>query len=347
MIWLDDLLARDLLPDPLIRLGIRRLLAARLRDEDPGGETELENHLQDFSALLAGGPLAVHTGEANTQHYEVPTEFFEKVLGRRLKYSSAYFADPRQSLDGAEEAMLKLTVERAELVDGHDILELGCGWGSLTLYMAEHFPNSRILAISNSATQKEFIDGRARELGFDHLEVRTVDMRHLQLDRRFDRVVSVEMFEHMRNYQLLLRRIASWLHPHGKLFVHIFCHRRLAYLFEAKDAGDWMSRYFFTGGMMPSFDLLGRFNDAMEIESQWQVNGTHYAQTSEAWLRNMDRQKREILPILRDVYGARDERRWWVYWRVFFLACAELFAYGDGREWFVGHYLMTLAHRPE
>lgn len=339
MSGLDRLLACNVLPDVAIRWGIRRLLAARLRDEDPGNDLALESNLQDFAAMLATSPLAVHTADANAQHYELPTEFFQKVLGRRLKYSSAFFESGNDDLDQAEEMMLRLTVERAELADGQQILELGCGWGSLTLFMAEQFPNARIVAVSNSATQKEYIDLQARRRGLDNLEVRTVDMRHLQLTRKFDRVVSVEMFEHMRNYQLLLQQVASWLLPHGKLFVHIFCHRKVAYLFEAKDAGDWMSRYFFTGGLMPSADLLGRFNDAMHIESQWEVDGRHYEKTSLAWLRNMDRQRHEILPILGEVYGAENQRRWWVYWRVFFLACAELFGYRQGQDWFVAHYL--------
>lgn len=348
MSWLDSVLARDLLPDPVIRFGIRRLLAARLRDEDLDDAAAVESRMQDFVAMLENSPLALHTGDANAQHYELPTEFFQRVLGKRLKYSSAYFegqAGPHGSddLDQAEDAMLRLTAQRAELDDGQEILELGCGWGSLTLYMAERFPGSRILAVSNSATQKAFIDGRARDLGLDNLEVLTADMRHLSLDRRFDRVVSVEMFEHMRNYRLLLQRVASWLRPDGKLFVHIFCHRALAYVFEAEGPTDWMGRYFFTGGLMPSVDLLEHFDDTLQVEAQWQVNGQHYQRTSEAWLRNMDRHKKEIFPILEQVYGTEQRRRWWVYWRVFFLACAELFGFRDGQEWLVGHY--RLIHR--
>lgn len=350
MSWLDGILARDLLPDPVIRFGIRRLLKARLHGDDVDDPVALESRMQDFVAMLENSPLALHTDDANTQHYEVPTEFFQRVLGKRLKYSSCYF-DPENDvggigddLDRAEEDMLRLTAERADLQDGQDILELGCGWGSLTLYMAERFPDARILAVSNSATQKEFIDARARELGLNHLEVLTADMRHLDLERRFDRVVSVEMFEHMRNYRLLLQRVASWLRPDGKLFVHIFCHRALAYVFETQGPTDWMGRYFFTGGIMPSVDLLGRFDDALQVEAQWEVNGRHYQKTSEAWLRNMDRQKQAILPILEQVYGADQQLRWWVYWRVFFLACAELFGFRGGQEWLVGHYRLVHRH---
>ncbi len=341
MSWIDTLLSKDLLPDPILRFGIRRLLAERLRSEDPGSPQALESKLQAFADDLASGPLAVHTQEANAQHYEVPTEFFHRVLGKRLKYSSALFEPDCHDLDRAEEAMLHLTVRRAQLADGQDILELGCGWGSLSLFMAEHFPNSKILAISNSATQKQYIDDQAEQRGFRNLEVRTVDVRHLTLERRFDRVVSVEMFEHLRDYRQLLQNIASWLHPEGKLFVHIFCHRRLAYRFEARDAGDWMARYFFTGGLMPSADLLGRFDGAMVIEAQWDVDGQHYQKTSLAWLSNMDRQREHLLPILNDVYGADEQRRWWVYWRVFFLSCAELFGFREGQEWMVNHYRLV------
>lgn len=341
MSWLDNLLARDVVPDPLIRFGIRRLLASRLRSESLDNPLASEAKLQDFVAELESGPLAVHTDDANSQHYELPTEFFQRVLGKRLKYSSAYFNNGSDDLDRAEEAMLRLTVERADLADGQEILELGCGWGSLTLFMAERFPAARILAVSNSSTQKEYIDDQAKRRGFRNLEVLTADMRELDLDRRFDRVVSVEMFEHMRNYRLLLRRIAKWLRPDGKLFVHIFCHSKLAYRFEAAGPGDWMARYFFTGGLMPSADLLSRFDDALSIEAQWEVDGRHYEKTSEAWLRNMDRQREHILPILADVYGPENSRRWWVYWRVFFLACAELFGYRDGQEWLVGHYRLV------
>ena len=239
--------------------------------------------------------------------------------------------------------MLDLYLERAELADGQEILELGCGWGSLTLYMAERFPGSRILAVSNSASQGEHIRAEARRRGLEGVEVRTVDMNELDTDRRFDRVVSIEMFEHMRNYALLFERVTGWLQPGGKLFVHIFCHRELAYPFEVTGDDDWMARYFFTGGLMPSADLLPRFQDPLRLEEHWWIPGTHYQRTSEAWLQAMDSHRPELEPIVSEVYGEGQALRWWVYWRVFFLACAELFGYRQGSEWGVAHYRWSRA----
>ncbi len=337
MIWnlADQLLTRDLLPDTVIRLGIRKLLAERLGEEER----------TDRSAFIEGlrtSPIALSVDKANEQHYEVPTSFFQLALGRHLKYSSCLFPPGVDNLDDAEAAMLKLTVERADLQDGQDILELGCGWGSMTLWVAENFPNSRICAVSNSQTQQDFIRARAQERGLGNIELHRVDMNEFHadrvFDRSFDRVFSIEMFEHMRNYQELLRRVRSWLKPDGRLFVHVFCHKEHAYPFEVRDASDWMARYFFTGGIMPSADLFLQFGDDLRVEEKWLVGGEHYAKTSEAWAQNMDKHREEIMPILRETYGSKEARRWWVYWRVFFLACAELFAYNDGKEWLVGHY---------
>jgi cyclopropane-fatty-acyl-phospholipid synthase len=347
--WYDNLLERDRIPDPLLRWGIRKLLRQRLAEETAGGPDAIEERKAAFVEQLRQGPLAVHTGAANEQHYEVPTAFFRFALGPHMKYSSAFWENGTKDLAKAEDAMLALTCSRARLADGQRILELGCGWGSLTLYMARRFPAAHVTAVSNSRTQKEYIDTQARAHGLKNVRVITADMRDFKIGEAFDRVVSVEMFEHMRNYELLLHRIASWLKPDGLLFVHIFVHQAVAYPFEvgseapstALGAGDWMARYFFTGGVMPSADLLPRFSRDMKLVEQWPVDGTHYEKTCNAWLRRMDENRDEVLPLFRDTYGPDQALKWWVYWRIFFMSCAELFGFKGGSEWRVEHYLFT------
>ena len=335
---IDTLLEKDVLPDWLLRIGIRRLLARRLRDEASDEDPKLR--LAAYAHDLKHRAVAEDTAAANAEHYELPTRFFRLCLGHRLKYSGCLFPSGHESLDQAEEAMLALYVERARISDGQDILELGCGWGSFALYLAEKFPRSRVTGVSNSRTQKEHIDSEAKLRGLGNLRIITCDMNTFDIDAgRFDRIVSIEMFEHMKNYQELMARVARWLKPGGLLFVHIFTHKRLAYHFVARDGSDWMARYFFTGGQMPSHELLMQFQERLSLVSDWTVNGAHYQKTAEAWLRNMDSHKPEIMAIFRETYGAQNATRWWAYWRVFFMSCAELWGYKGGEEWIVSHYL--------
>lgn len=336
------LVERGFVPKPLLRRGIRRLLRDRLGEQREIYRSDPEAALRAWLDAMRDGPVAPVPEKANEQHYEVPPEFFQLVLGKRLKYSSAYYPREETTLDEAEEEMLFRTAERAGLIDGQEILELGCGWGSLTLWMAEQFPESRITAVSNSNPQREHITRQARARGLENIDVITRDMNELALDRQFDRIVSVEMFEHMRNWEELLGRMAGWLRPEGRVFLHFFAHRQYAYPFEVRDESDWMSQHFFTGGMMPSRDLVERVEGPFETDSCWVVSGSHYARTSEDWLKNLERNKSAALEVLGRDLGPQQAQVWYQRWRVFFLSCAELFGYGDGNEWIVSHYRLRL-----
>ncbi len=342
MPFIDTLLGWDILPDFIIRRGIRKLLKQRLKDERAADQMERLKRVSQFAEELKKMPVAIETKAANEQHYEVPAAFYQLCLGPRLKYSSCFYKQGDESIKVAEEAMFELTCTRAELKDGQKILELGCGWGSLTLWMAEKYPQAQITSVSNSASQREYILGQCKIRGFNNVTVITCDMNQFSISPdTFDRVVSVEMFEHMKNWQELFRRISTWLKADGKLFFHVFTHRDCAYHFESKDGTDWMSRHFFTGGIMPSNNLAGHFQDNLKLETQWEVPGRHYGQTAEHWLENTDQHREKILGIFAETYGPEKARQWLAYWRIFFMSCAELWNFEKGEQWMVCHYLMS------
>ena len=325
-------------------MGIRRLDRLRLKTEAKRYGVAPEKTIAALIRDMQQSPVALNTDVANQQHYELPPAFFEKVLGAHLKYSSALWLDKVNDLDQAEADMLALTASRAGMQDGMDILELGCGWGSLTLWNATHYPNSRITAVSNSASQRRFIEQRCRERGLVNVQVITADMNHFSTDQRYDRIVSVEMFEHMRNWGSLLARVGTWLKDNARLFIHIFTHRQYAYRFETDGAGNWMGRHFFTGGMMPSDGLIFNFNQDLVVEKHWRLNGRHYQKTAEAWLTNLDNHRHTIMPIMEQVYGSQKAAAMWLQrWRIFFMACSELWGYASGEEWMVSHYRLKRA----
>jgi len=330
---------KGMLPDAVVRAGIRRLLRQRLDEIGTDDAARGAALREAFVASLREAPVALLTDKANQQHYELPPAFFGAVLGAHRKYSSCWWPDGVHDLDAAESTALQVTCERAELADGQEVLELGCGWGSLSLWMAERYPRSRITSVSNSHAQRAYIRDEARKRRLSNLQVITSDINHLAIDMRFDRVVSVEMFEHLRNWPEALRRVRGWLRPDGRFFMHVFVHRSTPYAFEPRDDSDWMSTHFFSGGMMPSDDLALRCQDDLRVLGQWRWDGTHYARTAEAWLANMERRRPAVSRALEQAYGSDEAALWWVRWRLFFLSCAEMFAYDNGQQWWVAHYL--------
>jgi cyclopropane-fatty-acyl-phospholipid synthase len=328
-----DTAERVPLPDVIIRGAIHRL-CSRTAAKFATGNAESDAWFADEMAARA---IAEHAGAANAQHYELPAAFFAYVLGPNRKYSSCFYKEPASTLQEAEEEALRQTVEHAELADGQSILELGCGWGSLSLWMARRFPHAQVTAVSNSHSQRAFIEGEAARSGLTNLRVVTSDMNVFAPAVRFDRIVSVEMFEHMMNWRELMTRVRSWLKPDGRFFLHIFTHRTGAYLFDHADGDDWIARHFFTGGVMPSHHLIRQYADLFEIEKEWRWSGTHYQRTAHDWLSNFDAHRDAIESVLREVYGS-DTALWMRRWRWFFLATAGLFGYAEGSEWGVSHY---------
>ena len=335
---MDLVLGTGVLPDSIIRVGIRQLLRKRIKD------TRKDFCLSQFITHLNGTPkIALSTDTSKDQHYEVPTAFYRDVLGPHLKYSSGFWQTPNDSLLDSEKQMLDLYCERAQLKNGQQILDLGCGWGSLSLYLAEKYPNSHITGLSHSITQRQHILSESKKRNLDNLTIITEDINTVEITQTFDRILSIELFEHMRNYNRLFERVSKWLCDEGFLFIHIFGHKELAYTFESKNADDWMGRYFFKDGIMPSKTLFQKAQSHFDIYDQWTVNGTHYQKTLEAWLEKMRANKQTLRPVFKAHYGSKS-RQFWHYWELFFMACAELFGFNQGHEWQVYHYLMKKSH---
>ena len=329
------------LPDALTRLGVGLLVSRarrQLEAEAPGGDAV-------FARGMTEHPIAENTDAANQQHYELPAAFFRLVLGPNLKYSSCLYDDGAPTLAAAEDRALAETCAHAALQDGQSVLELGCGWGSLSLWMAKRYPASTITSVSNSASQRLAIEAMARERGLANLTVITADMNDFATNQRFDRVVSVEMFEHMANWRGLLERVAGWLKPEGRVFLHVFAHKSRPYRFDVADKADWIAQHFFTGGIMPSHGLIRQFPDLLTVEDEWRWSGEHYRRTALDWLANFDRNGAEIDRLMRGVYGP-DAGLWKRRWRLFFLATAGLFGDSGGAVWGVSHYRLKAAPSP-
>ena len=330
---------RTPVPDLVTRLGIGHLVARsrrRLATQPADAETA-------FASDMRGLPIAVNTDAANAQHYELPAEFFRLVLGPLCKYSSCLYENDVSTLSEAENRALDETCAHAGIADGQEILELGCGWGSLSLWMAERYPSTRITAVSNSRSQREYICSAASARGLANIDVITADMNDYVTMAKYDRVVSVEMFEHMSNWRGLLERIAGVAQPRRSACSSMFSLTvARPYRFDMNDKEDWIAQHFFTGGIMPSHGLIRRFPDLFEVEAEWRWSGEHYRRTALHWLANFDRNADAIGRIFRDVYG-RDCEMWKRRWRVFFLATAGLFGDAGGQTWGVSHYRLSPA----
>jgi len=336
-----DLSEAGYMPDVVLRRGMHSLVKQRLKQIHASNPELTARDQVAFIEHMDVSPIAILTEKANEQHYEIPAFFYQYLLGDYRKYSCCYWDKSTMTLTQAEHLALLKTTEHAEIEDDMSILELGCGWGSLTLFLAEKFPNSQITAVSNSHSQRKYITEQTRARNMTNVDVITCDMNQFEAKQGYDRIVSVEMMEHMRNYQVLYEKISSWLNDHGKFFKHIFVHRSTPYAFKVNDQSDWMSQYFFSGGMMPCDDLPLWFQGHLKIENRWRWSGTHYEKTANAWLENMDNNREQIFPILQETYGVDIAEKWWNRWRMFFMACAELFGYRNGEEWWVSHYLFS------
>ncbi|WP_343989369.1 cyclopropane-fatty-acyl-phospholipid synthase family protein [Kangiella japonica] len=326
------------LPDAVIRAGIRKLCQQRLVDEHVNDIEAQGEQYNRFLGELRNSDIAIKTDKANEQHYEVPADFYKLALGEHLKYSSCLWNEDTQDLTAAEAKMLELYTVRGQFEDGQKILELGCGWGSLTLYLAGKYPNSQVTALSNSHSQREFIMKEAEFRGLSNIDVITVDINDFKTEQRFDRIVSIEMFEHVRNYQKLFQNMEQWLEKQGRCFIHIFCHRYLMYPIEEEGDDNWMGKYFFSGGQMPAADTFLNFQQGLTLDKRWLLSGQHYEKTSNAWLENIDRKKETVLTLFKKVYGEKEGKIWLQRWRIFFMSCAELFGLNNGNEWLVAHY---------
>ena len=328
--FLLSLAESGFIPDVLIKIAARYISNRRLSEQSD------DDNKDKIISVLSRGAVAEKTYDANEQHYEVPPEFFNYVLGTNLKYSCSLF-DNVDSLDDAEDSMLKLYIDRADIKDGHEVLDLGCGWGSFSLYVAKRYPDINITSVSNSSDQITYIKNEAHKKGLSNIKAFRMDVNNLELNKKFDRIVSIEMFEHLRNYKLILNYLNHALKPDGKLFIHIFCHKKLTYLYEMKNNLDWMTKYFFQGGIMPSKDIFQYFEGELEVINQWDINGNHYSRTCKAWLNNHYKNKKKILNIFEKHYD--EPKIWFNRWRIFFLSCEAFFALNNGREYFVAHYL--------